>query len=216
MELVGDPSGLSVLDVACGEGFYTRMIRKRGAATITGIDLSEGMVVLARQQENRFQQGIEYQIKDARQLNSQIQYDLVVAAYLLNYSQTTEELQLMCDGLAQCLKPGGRFVTVNSNPAHDFSTAPSYRKYGFDTDVKGPWVLGAPIQWRFFLEDGCFEIENYYLDVSSHEQAFKKAGFRDVRWHSPQLSPQASSSPGTEFWDTFLRASPIALIECVK
>ena len=40
-----------MLDVACGEGFYTRMIRERGAARVTGIDLSQGMIDLARKQE---------------------------------------------------------------------------------------------------------------------------------------------------------------------
>src|SRR5215813_6463349 len=38
MKLIGDPRGLTVLDVGCGEGFYTRMIRERGAARVTGID----------------------------------------------------------------------------------------------------------------------------------------------------------------------------------
>ena len=51
MELIGDPRGMAVLDVACGEGFYTRMLRQRGAARVTGIDLSRGMVDLARRQE---------------------------------------------------------------------------------------------------------------------------------------------------------------------
>jgi len=47
MKLIGDPGGLTVLDVGCGEGFYTRMIRERGAARATGIDLSHRMIELA-------------------------------------------------------------------------------------------------------------------------------------------------------------------------
>src|SRR5262245_55383719 len=76
MALVGDPTGKAVLDVACGEGFYTRMIRKRGAATIVGVDLSAGMVELARIQEVRHQQGIDYRVGDARDLGCAAQYDL--------------------------------------------------------------------------------------------------------------------------------------------
>jgi ubiquinone/menaquinone biosynthesis C-methylase UbiE len=60
MKLIGDPHGLSVLDVACGEGFYTRMIRERGAARVTGMDLSHGMIELARKQEVQHRLGIEY------------------------------------------------------------------------------------------------------------------------------------------------------------
>ena len=53
LQLLGDPSGRSVLDMACGEGFYSRMARQRGAARVTGVDLSEGMIELARKQEER-------------------------------------------------------------------------------------------------------------------------------------------------------------------
>jgi 2-polyprenyl-3-methyl-5-hydroxy-6-metoxy-1,4-benzoquinol methylase len=31
MEVIGDPRGMAVLDVACGEGFYTRMLTTSGA-----------------------------------------------------------------------------------------------------------------------------------------------------------------------------------------
>src|SRR5207253_14455 len=83
---------------------------------------------------------------------------------VLNDACTREELGDMCTSVARCLKPGGRFVTVNSNPALDFTSAPSYRPYGFETSVAGEWREGAPITWTFFLEDGSsFSIENYYL-----------------------------------------------------
>ena len=75
-----------MLDVACGEGFYTRMIRQRGATRVTGVDLSPGMIDLARRQEAQHQLGIEYVVGDARELDGTIQFDLAVAAYLLNYA----------------------------------------------------------------------------------------------------------------------------------
>jgi len=33
--------GKTAIDIACGEGFYTRMIRQQGAVKVTGVDLSE-------------------------------------------------------------------------------------------------------------------------------------------------------------------------------
>jgi ubiquinone/menaquinone biosynthesis C-methylase UbiE len=127
MDLIGDPTGLSALDLACGEGFYTRLIRHRGAARVHGLDLSEGMIALAQAQEARQPLGVTYAVADARELSDEDPVDLTVAAYLLNYARTREELQAMCDGIARSLKPGGRFVTVNTNPALDLTTAPSYR-----------------------------------------------------------------------------------------
>ncbi len=169
LKLIGAPHGLSVLDVACGEGFYTRMVRQRGAAKVTGVDLSEGMVELARKQEHEHGLGIDYVVGDACALDLPEKFDLVMAAYLLNYAHDRRELQAMCNGIARSLKPGGRFVTVNGSPHLHFPSAPSYRKYEFDTKVLGEWKEGAPITWTFFLNDGSFEIENYYLDRAIHD-----------------------------------------------
>ena len=108
------------------------------------------MIELARnQQESVLGQGIQYQVADARQLDSEEPVDLIVAAYLLNYAQNQNELQAMCAGLARCLKPGGRLVTVNCNPALAFPDAPNYRIYGFETKVSGTWNEGAAITWTF-------------------------------------------------------------------
>ena len=216
LETIGSLDGLAVLDVACGEGFYTRMLRHRGASRATGVDLSDGMVALARKQEEQAPLGIDYRTGDGRALDLPEAYDLVVAAYLLNYATTRAELGAMCDSIARCLRPGGRFVTVNCNPALDFTTAPSYRRYGFETGVVGAWQEGAPITWTFFLEDGPFSIENYYLPVAAHEEALRNAGFRSVRWHGPRLSPDGAARHGADFWQPFLESPPITFIECTK
>lgn len=216
LDLIGDVNGKSVLDIACGEGFYTRMLRQRGAARVVGVDLSQGMVDLARKQEAEHQLGIEYQVGDARKLAFAAEFDLVIAAYLLNYSRERAELRAMCDSIARCLKPGGRFVTVNCNPAMHFPSVPSYRKYGFEAEAEAHWREGAPIRWRFFLPDAEFEIENYYLDVAAHEEALQAAGFHTIHWHGPKLAPEGEAEFGAEFWSLLLTQCPVTFLECTR
>ena len=216
MELAGDPTGLTVLDLACGEGFYSRLIRHRGAARVTGLDLSAGMIALATAQESSQPLGISYAVADARDLSDTDPVDLIIAAYLLNYARTPDELQAMCDGIARSIKPGGRFVTVNTNPGLDLSAAPSYRKYEFETTVVGDWRQGAPIQWTFHLSDGPLTIENYHLSRAVHEKALQQAGFRDIRWHPPALSPEALVDHDEAYWATLLDYPPITFLECVR
>ena len=69
LNLMGNIEGKSVLDVACGEGFYTRMLREQGANQVTGIDISQGMIDLARQQEKDNQLGIEYVVERCQGIN---------------------------------------------------------------------------------------------------------------------------------------------------
>ena len=38
--MVGDLAGKRVLDLACGFGFYTRLLKQRGAAQVVGVDIS--------------------------------------------------------------------------------------------------------------------------------------------------------------------------------
>jgi ubiquinone/menaquinone biosynthesis C-methylase UbiE len=214
MRLIGDPAGKAVIDLACGEGFYTRMIRQRGAAKVTGVDLSEKMIKLARASEAEQRLGIDYIVEDARNLGLAAQCDLAVAAYFLNYAHDRTELKAMCCGVARCLKPGGRFVTVNCNPACDFPSAPCYRKYGFEVRIVGLSCEGAPITWTFHLEDGPFEVENYFLDTETHEEALRSAGFRDIRWHRPLLSPEGEAASGRDYWSDLLDNPPVIFIEC--
>jgi ubiquinone/menaquinone biosynthesis C-methylase UbiE len=213
---IGDSNGKSVLDLACGEGFYSRILKKRGAAEVTGIDLSEKMIELARKQEQAIPLQIDYKVGDAKNLVLGKKYDLVVAAYLLNYARNASELLAMFQTIADCLKPGGRFVTVNSNPGLDFSTAPSFRQYGFETIVLGPWKEETPVQWKFHLEDGTIEIENYYLNIATHEDASRAAGLHSISWCPPSVSEEGKRTFGEDYWSRLLAEPPLICMECSK
>ena len=216
LELTGDPTGLSVMDLACGEGFYSRMLRQQGARSVLGVDLSAGMIQLAREQETRHRLGVEYNAGDARSLNPPDKVDLVVAAYLLNYARDQGELQAMCEGVSRCLRPGGRFVTVNCSPLLHFPTAPSYRKYGFETQVPSLWQEGTPIRWIVHLSDGAIEVENYHLNWDSHETALRRAGFQTIRRVSPRVSPEGLVRNGEPYWRDLLEHPPMVFMECIK
>src|SRR5271168_4896129 len=91
LKLIGDVKGKRVLDVACGEGHFTRMVRNAGAAEVLGVDISERMIDLAREQEARQPLGIEYRVEDAKTLGGEAghaDFDLVVAVWLLVYART--------------------------------------------------------------------------------------------------------------------------------
>ena len=67
-QLLGDVSGLRVLDLACGDGIYSRRLKEAGAAEVVGVDISQGMIDIAVAQEQREQLGIEYLRCDAKDL----------------------------------------------------------------------------------------------------------------------------------------------------
>jgi ubiquinone/menaquinone biosynthesis C-methylase UbiE len=216
MRLIGDVHGKQVVDVACGEGHFTRKLREAGAERVLGIDISQQMIELASAQEARQPSGIEYRVEDALARVPPGSFDLAVSAWLLVYARNRAELSAMCHGLARRLRPGGRYVTITTNPELYAFALPDYRKYGFEIRLADHVFEGAPIVFTVLLDDSSFEIENYYLPVSAYEEAFHAAGFREFRVHPLELAPHPEGVDDREFWADFLRCPPAILIDCVK
>jgi ubiquinone/menaquinone biosynthesis C-methylase UbiE len=202
-ELAGEVSGISVLDLACGDGHYTRIFKKMGASRVVGVDVSAKMIELATAADKREPLGIEYLVGDARSVHFRASFDVVLAAYLLNYARSEQDLLSMAKAIHRNLKPGGRFVTVNNNPNQHLSSFGNTRKYGFVKKAGGEQNVEE------------FVIENYYLDAATHVSVFQDAGFSDVHWHAPRLTPTESGARA-EYWADFLRDPPIALLACRK
>jgi SAM-dependent methyltransferase len=214
-ELVGDVSGVWVLDLACGDGHYTRIFKKMGACRVVGLDMSAKMIELASAAEKGELLGIEYLVGDARSAHFTPCFDVVLAAYLLNYARSEQDLFAMAKAIHGSLKPGGRFITVNNNPNQQLPSFENTRTYGFVKKAGGELRNGVAIYYMFLQDGDEFVIENYYLDAVTHVSVFQDAGFSDVHWHAPQL---ASSERGAHAnaWADFLTDPPIALLACKK
>ena len=214
LDVLGDLAGRSVLDLACGEGFYTRLFKASGAARVLGVDLSAGMLKLARATEVERPLGIQYVLGDAREFRTGQSFDVVAAAYLLNYADTEQALESMCRTISAALEPGGRFVTVNNNPLHSPDRFEATRKYGFIKSVTEALRPGTPITYTIFQDGGSFSFDNYYLSPEAHERALEKAGFRDIEWLQPRLSPAWSGD--ATYWDTLFEDPPVVFLRCSK
>jgi toxoflavin synthase len=216
--LLGNLAGKSILDLACGEGFYTRQFKLLGASQVVGVEISEKMVELARLEEAKELQDIEYILGDVSEFGEIGSFDLVVASYLLNYAQTREQLLKMCQTIFVNLKPGGRFVTINNNESQPPSSYLTTEKYGFIKSIDSPLVEGTPIKYTFKISaaDQKFSFDNYYLSTATYEWAFRSVGFKDIRWQKLTVSPQGIEEFGQEFWQDFLDFMPMVGIECLK
>ena len=98
---LGDLQGKTVLDLTCGEGFYTRQLKQQGASRVLGVDRSVAMLALAQQAESDQPLGIEYRQADGFDLALGEQFNYVVAAYLLNCAQTPAQLLSLCSNIYQ-------------------------------------------------------------------------------------------------------------------
>jgi ubiquinone/menaquinone biosynthesis C-methylase UbiE len=217
LKWLGDLAGHSVLDLACGQGYYTRRYAQHGAGPVVGVDMASEMIRTARQQEARQPLGIEYVVSDAESLELGRTFDVVAAAYLLNYAQSREQLLAMCRSFARHLRPGGRFVTVNGSSDFPPERGELLSKYLLVRKMDGPKEDGTPIWWTFLLEGGrSVTIENYYLSRATHQWAFREAGLVNLRWHKVDLDPVEEARSGREFWSDFVEAPPMVVLMAEK
>jgi len=211
--LVGDLSGKKVLDLACGDGFYTRQLKLRGAAAVVGVDISKGMIDLARASEAEHPLDITYHVQNVLDLDLNEQFELITASYLLNYASNIAELTAFAKVIATHLKPGARFVTINSNPDYE-SPVETIRKYGFTRENESR-NEGSKITYRLYQEDGShIELINFHLEKSTHEHCLESTGLSNLKWHPLELDPSIVNESSQEFWKALIESQPVIGLTC--
>ncbi|WP_309382267.1 class I SAM-dependent methyltransferase [Cerasicoccus frondis] len=214
LSLIGDVTGKPVLDLACGSGHFTRKLKQRGAGDLLGVDISEEMIRLAREEEAAAPLGIRYEVADVCAPGSGEVFGLVVSAWLLVYARSLVELDEFCAGVSRRVAPGGRFVTFTTDPDVYFYADRDYSKYGFNIELEDEPSEGALIRWSMTTGSVKCVVDNYYLPKESYREALLKAGFSEVRYHGLQLSPTAADEAG--YWDQFIQNPPAFMIEAIK
>ena len=108
--LLGDVSGLNILDVACGHGRLTRELARRGA-NVTGVDLSIALLDKARAAEQALPAGITYIHADAANaaLLEPARFDAVTCSFGLS---DIDDLAGVAASIARVLRPGGRYTAA--------------------------------------------------------------------------------------------------------
>lgn len=211
-QILGSIEGKTVLDLACGSGFYSRLLKEQGAAKVIGVDISEEMINVAREKEEKNPVGNEYRVFDIAKMPPIGTFELVTAAYLLNYAQNKEILVQMLRNIRHNLADKGRFVTITTHP--DFSIHKSNStKYGFTVFKQEALPNGYYCEAEF-LTDSPFTINYFQLNQSVYESAAIEAGFKNFSWHHMEVPPQAIKEYGEDYWQDFWENPLIIALSC--
>ena len=102
-------SGMTVLELGCGTGYFTRELA-RSAADIIAIDVSPELLEIAR--ANGSLQNIRYEVQNACALSySDAMFDSVVGSSVLHHLEIQEALR----EIYRVLKPGGTIYFTEPN-----------------------------------------------------------------------------------------------------
>lgn len=216
-KLVGDVTGKSVLDLACGEGHLSRRMKRWGAARVVGVDLSRAMIDLARRQEAEHPLGIEYEVRDVRGLDLREAFDIVVSCWLLSYSPTKDDLLQMTRAIAGHLKAGGRYAAIDNHHDIEFRHFEELRRHNLGKSVPKTVADETPVQILVYLQSGrTIDIEVYHYDRATYDWALRTAGLSHVVWHRPEVSPEGIDRFGSEYWHYWIEHPFLMGVEATR
>lgn len=110
LKFIDVPEGAEVLDAACGAGRHSIMLAKKGYS-VTGFDLSERLLKIARNRAAEENLGIEFIRADIRSFSSKKTFDLILNIFTsFGYFEKDEENFAFFDKLNRLLKDDGYFV----------------------------------------------------------------------------------------------------------
>lgn len=204
-ELLGDISGMRVLDVGCGEGYNTRKFADLGAEVV-GMDVSRLMIAAGRDHESDEPRGIEYHQTPAGDLSMFADESFDAALSTMTLMDLSDYAESIAE-IARVLKPGGLLQFSVTHPCtmtrmwrwmYDdddersgvvvgdyFSLSP----VGRGADVDEWYFGGAPREVRQSVRP--FRIPRFFRTLSEYFNTLTDAGIRVDKLAEPHASEQA-------------------------
>ncbi len=125
LNLIGDVAGQSMLHLQCHMGSESLGWQRLGAQ-VTGVDISDHAIELARQFAVKTDLNARFVCADVYDYlaSCELEYDLVYTSY--GVLCWLPDLECWARGIAQALKPGGAFYLVEFHPFNDVLMGYSY------------------------------------------------------------------------------------------
>jgi SAM-dependent methyltransferase len=99
--------GKEVLDLGCGDGRYSLLLKEMRANHVTGLDVSQKMIDLAKKKAEG-ETGIDFIVADGMQVPLKDEHvDLIVSNFVVHYFSDSKTL---FKELSRVLKTDGRFI----------------------------------------------------------------------------------------------------------
>lgn len=121
LKMLGKIAGKRVVDLGCGDGYYSRIMARRGAK-VTAVDFSDDSISLAKRAEEKELLGIAYHRSDIARmpfLGSEF-FDIALAELVFSTIPTQKKYAQVVKEVRRILKPGGIIVVTKGHPVNFF------------------------------------------------------------------------------------------------
>lgn len=192
LRLMEPIKGKPIIEIGCGEGYFTRLLKKNGH-TIVGSDISEELIHKAQQHND----GIRYVVAPADTLS--FAQDVSAAGMLAVLTlQNMERIEPVMQEAARVLSKDGRILIILNHPAFRI---PQRSSWGFDQEKGMQYrrldgylsAHAAKIDMHPGARAGKTYTHSYHRSLQDYSKALRTAGFvitKIEEWISHRVSEQ--------------------------
>jgi SAM-dependent methyltransferase len=171
-----------VLDLGCGFGWHCQYAIEHGAKSVTGVDISEKMLTVAKQKTDHRICYIQMPIEDIS--FGKNSFDAVISSLAFDYIESFEQI---VEKVAACLIHGGDFVFSVEHPVFT-----SYGSQDWYYDENGN-ILHFPVDKYFFEGQRTADflgekVTKYHKTLTTYLNGLIQEGFELTGVVEPQPS----------------------------
>lgn len=209
----------TILDIACGQGFFSRAIAEKGAKVIAS-DIAKELISIARENSSK---SIEFHVTSADSLTFCTDNSVDKAIIILAL-QNIENFNGVIKEAYRVLKPNGKFYIVLNHPAFRIPKKSSWQWDDLSrTQYRRIDSYMSDIKERIEMNPGTVQTHNKKFTISFHRplqtyfKGLNKAGFLVGRFEEWISHKKSKSGPRSNEEDRIRKEIPIfAIIEAIK
>ncbi len=166
----------TMLHLGSGAGGHDRFFKEH--FTVTGVDLSPGMLEMAREANPE----IKYIPGDMRTIRLKQQFDVVIIPDSIDYMATLKDLEMAVDNAAGHLKPGGVLLVVGK-----ISEILRNNNFAYSGDKQGIHVTLLENNYVYPSQPNSYEAVFFYLirrqgELTLHTDRHVLGLFPEAEW----------------------------------
>ena len=189
LKFLGDVSGLSILDLGCGEGGYARELTRRGAS-LTAVDCSEKAIGYSVRLAKEEGLHIQHFIRNSNNLYEieNESFDIVLCSMML---MDCEDFDGTLAEAYRVLKKGGQLFASVLHPCFDgnHDTGIGRQGTGIDREVVVKNYF-EPKTWEALLWGGTVPTIWRHRTLEDYVKAFLRAGFTITDLNEPAATDE--------------------------
>ncbi len=213
LRAVDPKAGEKILDIACGQGFFSRELSKAGSVAV-GADISPELVAIAKK---NLPEG-EFHATPAHQLGFAKDGEFGKAIIVLALQNIREAAAALAEA-ARVLRPGGRLFLVLNHPAFRI---PQQSHWGFDEEKKVQYrrvdrylsEMSVPIimnPGKKASGEKAEETVSFHRPLQFYFKELRKAGFSVARLEEWISHKKSEAGPRQAAEDSARKEIPIFL-----